>query len=79
MKKLLSAPYRMLFGLADDEIGYIIPKAEWDEKEPWLQNAKERWYGEVNSLGPETAPIIADTFRKLAGQKLVEAPAPKAR
>ena len=79
VKKLLTAPYRMLFGLADDEVGYIIPKAEWDDQEPWLQNAKERWYGEVNSLGPETAPIIADTFQKLVGQKPVDAPAPKAR
>ncbi len=42
----------MLIGLADDEIGYIIPKAEWDEKPPYLQNAPKAWYGEENSVGP---------------------------
>lgn len=74
VKQLLSAPYRMLFGLADDENGYIIPKAEWDEKAPWLQNAKDNWYGEVNSLGPETAPIINESFKKLVAES-----APKPR
>ena len=71
IKTLLLAPYRMLFGLANDENGYIIPKAEWDEKAPWLQNAKEKWYGEVNSIGPDAAPCIAEAFRQLvaAGDK----------
>jgi len=49
---VMQAPYRMLFGLADDEIGYIIPKAEWDNEPPWLNGAPERYYGEVNSVGP---------------------------
>ena len=39
VKQQMTAPFRMLFGLADDEVGYIIPKAEWDEKPPFLQNA----------------------------------------
>jgi len=55
----------MLFGLADDEIGYIIPKAEWDEKAPWLNNAPKRWYGEANSVGPDAAPMIAKTIQDL--------------
>lgn len=65
IKSLMAAPYRMLFGLADDEIGYIIPKLEWDNKAPWLKNAPERWYGEVNSVGPEAAPIIVKTVGEL--------------
>jgi len=65
IKQMMSAPYRMLFGLANDEIGYIIPKAEWDDQAPWLNGAKKRWYGEVNSVGPETAPVIADALGKL--------------
>ncbi|MBY0376179.1 MAG: hypothetical protein K2Q23_19440, partial [Bryobacteraceae bacterium] len=66
-KKMMRAPYRMLFGLANDEIGYIIPKAEWDAQEPWLNNAKKRWYGEVNSVGPEAAPLILRTLQELIG------------
>ena len=65
LKKLMRAPYRMLVGLANDEIGYNIPKAEWDEKEPWLQNAARRWYGEVNSVGPEAAPVVVGALRAL--------------
>jgi hypothetical protein len=65
VKSLMNTPYRMLFGLADDEIGYIIPKAEWDEKAPWLNGAGKRWYGEVNSVGPEAAPMIVKAFQEL--------------
>ena len=65
IKSFMKAPYRMLFGLADDEIGYIIPKSEWDDQPPWLQNAPKRWYGEVNSVGPDAAPIIAATLKEL--------------
>lgn len=65
IKQMMKAPFRMLFGLADDEIGYIIPVVEWDDKAPWLQNAPKRWYGEVNSVGPEAAPIIARTLQQL--------------
>jgi hypothetical protein len=67
IKSLMRAPYRMLFGLANDEIGYIIPKSEWDNQPPWLQNAPKRWYGEQNSVGPEAAPIIAATLKELCG------------
>lgn len=66
VKNMLTAPYRMLFGLADDEIGYIIPKSEWDNHPPWLKNAPKRWYGEVNSVGPEAAPIIAAALKEMA-------------
>jgi hypothetical protein len=67
IKKSMKAPFRMLIGLANDEIGYILPKAEWDEQEPWLKNASKRWYGEVNSVGPEAAPMIVRTVRELLG------------
>ncbi|HET8547685.1 MAG TPA: hypothetical protein VFL57_06770, partial [Bryobacteraceae bacterium] len=65
IKQQMRARFRMLFGLANDEIGYIIPKAEWDDKAPWLQNAGKRWYGEVNSIGPEAAPMITAAFAEL--------------
>jgi hypothetical protein len=52
--------------LADDEIGYIIPKAEWDEKPPYLQNAKKAWYGEENSVGPDSAALIAAAIAELS-------------
>jgi hypothetical protein len=65
IKEQMRAQFRMLFGLANDEIGYIIPKAEWDDKAPWLQNSAKRWYGEVNSIGPEAGPMITAAFAEL--------------
>ena len=57
--------YRMLIGLANDEIGYIIPKRQWDEKPPFCYGRPRAQYGEQNSLGPETAPILCEVFRQL--------------
>jgi len=68
LKKMLSAPYRMLFGLANDEIGYILPKCQWDEKPPFTFGASRPWYGEVNSTGPDAAPVLEAAFRALLRQ-----------
>lgn len=69
IKRQFKAPHKMLFGLANDEIGYIIPKCQWDEQPPFTFGASKPWYGEVNSPGPETAPRIADALRSLAGAR----------
>jgi hypothetical protein len=68
IKRMMTAPVRMLFGLANDEIGYIIPKAQWDENPPYTFGAQKRWYGEVNSVGPEAAPLIIDAFSRLVSR-----------
>jgi Neutral/alkaline non-lysosomal ceramidase, N-terminal len=65
----LKGRYRMLIGLANDEIGYIIPKRQWDEKPPYCYGRKAPQYGEVNSLGPETAPLLCEAFRELTKKK----------
>jgi hypothetical protein len=62
----MRGPHRMLIGLANDEIGYIIPKRQWDEKPPFCYGRKKAQYGEGNSLGPDTAPLLCDAFKKLA-------------
>lgn len=65
IKPMLRAEHRMLIGLADDEIGYIIPKAEWDETAPYLQGAPKAWYGEENSVGPDAAARITSAIKDL--------------
>lgn len=50
--------YKFYLGLSNDEIGYIIPKSEWDTGKPYLYNDEGDTYGEENSLGPETGPFI---------------------
>jgi hypothetical protein len=65
----LPGPYRMLIGLANDEIGYIIPKRQWDEKPPFCYGRKQAQYGEINSVGPDAAPILCEAFKKLVEEK----------
>jgi len=72
IKTQASAPYRRLFGLTDDENGYVNPNVDWDALAQELQNAAERWYGEANSLGREAAPIIAQGIQHLLAGVYVE-------
>ncbi len=61
----MKGKHRMIVGLANDEIGYILPKRQWDEKAPYCYGRKRAQYGEENSLGPETGPILCEMFRSL--------------
>jgi hypothetical protein len=67
--KQLKGKHHMLIGLANDEIGYIIPKRQWDVKPPFCYGLKKAQYGEVNSVGPETAPILCKAFAELVRGK----------
>jgi hypothetical protein len=66
LRELMPGRVKFLIGLANDEVGYIIPKSEWDNEAPWLYGSAERHYGEINSLGPETAPQIHAALKALA-------------
>lgn len=65
----LKTRYQFVFGLANDELGYIIPKVEWDDQAPWLKNKPDRWYGEVNSAGPDIAGAVMNALVGLIEQK----------
>ena len=58
LKEKIPGQYRFFSGMSNDMIGYIVPKSQWDVNPPFTYNYKERPYGEINSLGPETAPKI---------------------
>ncbi len=58
VRDMMPGKYKFVFGLANDEVGYIIPKSQWDAKSPYTYGRKDSPYGEENSLGPETAPIL---------------------
>lgn len=51
-------------GPANDEIGYIIPKSQWDVRKPFVYRDKP-YYGEEISLGAETAPLLYNELRFL--------------
>jgi len=47
----------LVIGLANDEVGYIIPKSQWDVEPPFIYNDKSQ-YGEQNSPGPEATNFL---------------------
>jgi len=58
LRSQMPGKYKFILGMANDEIGYIIPKSEWDKDPPYLYGAAKSPYGEINSPGPETGPVI---------------------
>jgi hypothetical protein len=65
VRQLMPGHIKFIFGLANDEVGYIIPKSEWDEKPPYLYGASHAPYGEINSVGPETAGRVHAALKEL--------------
>ncbi|MDP6446451.1 MAG: neutral/alkaline non-lysosomal ceramidase N-terminal domain-containing protein, partial [Pirellulaceae bacterium] len=63
VQSLLPDSHWMVFGLANDEIGYIIPKRQWDLKPPFAYGRKRPQYGEINSCGVGVAPTIMSALR----------------
>ena len=64
-REMMSGDYKFIIGMGNDELGYIIPKSEWDKKNPYMYGMEESPYGESNSLGPDTAPILHQEIKQL--------------
>jgi hypothetical protein len=65
LRKAMKGKINFVIGLGNDEIGYIMPKSHWDAKPPFTYNFKTAPYGEVNSLGPNTAPVLHRSILEL--------------
>ncbi len=61
----------LIFGLANDEVGYVIPPNDFllDPNVPYLNRGRDRLdrnhYEETNSLGPKTAHKVAEVFEEM--------------
>lgn len=61
----------LIFGLANDELGYVLPPNDFvlNEKSPYIDNGRDkhdrRHYEETNSMGPKTAAAIAQTVEEI--------------
>ena len=55
-KRRLDTAYPFLIGLANDEIGYILPPDRWVDPGDWDDPGPQ--YEETMSVGPETGPRI---------------------
>ncbi|MFO7974217.1 MAG: hypothetical protein R6V12_06255 [Candidatus Hydrogenedentota bacterium] len=56
LRQVMRGKVNMMFNLANDEIGYMIPKTQWDVKPPYAYGREKPQYGEENSGGPEVGP-----------------------
>lgn len=65
---LLRSEHKLVFGLAGDEIGYVIPRSQWDAKKPFAYGRAEDQYGEINSVGPAAAARLVEAFEALLGR-----------
>ncbi len=59
----------LIFGVSNDFTGYVVPPNDFllNPTAPYMERGKDRLdrghYEETNSLGPQTAKTIADTFQ----------------
>jgi hypothetical protein len=65
VRDMMTGTYKFTIGLSNDEIGYIIPKSQWDEDPPFTYGLHEAPYGEINSLGPQTGPLVYKMMKKI--------------
>jgi hypothetical protein len=68
VREMMPGRFRFVIGLANDEIGYIIPRSQWDVKEPFAYGKKKPQYGEENSLGPMTAVLLHKNMSEILGE-----------
>lgn len=68
IRDIMPGDYKFVLGLANDEIGYIIPKSQWDKKSPYTYDRDSAPYGEENSMGPETAPILHKALKDMLSE-----------
>lgn len=61
----------LVFGLANDEIGYIVPPCDFflHDTLPYIENGRDtngrRHYEETNSVGPRSAPDLAEALEEI--------------
>ncbi len=61
----------LIFGLANDEIGYMVPPNDFylDPVMPYINGPRDRFdrrhYEETNSLSPQVVPVIAKVFESM--------------
>jgi hypothetical protein len=63
----MGAQHNWILGLANDELGYLIPAYDYvlDPSLPYLDEADGDHYEETNSLGPDAAPLISALVERL--------------
>jgi hypothetical protein len=58
LRSRMKGAANIVLNLANDEIGYLVPRTQWDVDPPFTYGRKDAPYGEVNSGGPDVAGIV---------------------
>jgi hypothetical protein len=58
LRELMPGRVKFLIGLANDEMGYLLPKTQWDRQPPYTYDSRHAPYGEINSCGPDAAGSV---------------------
>ncbi len=69
-KDYLTAPVKFFVGLGNDQFGYIVAPFNFalHPDSPWFEEWTDHHYEETFSIGPETANVLDEAYRKLTGQ-----------
>ncbi len=62
LRQAMPGKVNMMFNLANDEIGYMLPKTQWDTEAPYAYGREKPQYGEENSGGP----LVGATYHRAA-------------
>lgn len=65
LREIMTGDFKFITGLSNDMIGYIIPISQWDADPPYTFGNQRSPYGEINSLGPHTGPILYSGLKRL--------------
>ncbi len=68
LRQEMKGGLNLVIGLANDEVGYILPKTQWDSRPPHTYGRTKAPYGEINSGGPEAGPIIHRESQRILKQ-----------
>lgn len=68
IRDMMEGEFKFILGLANDEIGYIVPKSQWDVEAPYTYGRDNSPYGEGNSLGKETAPLLHKNIQEMLNE-----------
>lgn len=56
--EVMKGKLKFVINLANDEIGYLVPRTQWDSEPPYAYGRDSDQYGEENSPGPQVTPLI---------------------
>lgn len=66
LSSFLSADaFQAIVNQANDSLGYILPKSQYDLAPPFAYGRGSAQYGELNSNGPDTAPAVHQAVRDM--------------